>query len=74
MRFNANIELCDKLKEFFSKEENKDLRFFQGLISLNLMKMIPVVNALGEPLCSYVEDNFNEESIETLKKLVENEL
>ena len=71
-RQSANIEICDKLKEFFSKEENKDLRFFQGLTATKLVKHVPVSNALGVMLYSLVEDNFNEESLITLNNLIDN--
>jgi hypothetical protein len=68
-RQTSNLEILEYLKEYFSREDTKDLRFFQGLASLNLVKHVPVVNALGEKLYSLVEDNFNEESIKTLANL-----
>lgn len=66
-RFNANIEICNKLMEFFSKEENKDLRFFQGLQILKLQK-----SQVGHMTSAMVIlDNFHEESLITLKKMKE---
>ena len=32
----TNIEICTKLLEWFSKEENKEQRFMQGLFNLNI--------------------------------------
>jgi hypothetical protein len=65
----SNLEILEHLKEYFSREDTAYLRFFQGLATLNLVKHVPVVNALGEQLYSLVEDNFNEESIKTLANL-----
>jgi hypothetical protein len=64
-RFNANIEICNRLKEFFGKEENKELRFFQGLQALKLQNL-----QIGHMTSTMVIlDNFHEESLVTLKKL-----
>jgi len=68
-RFNSNIEICNKLIDFFNKEENKDIRFFQALQILKLQDVI----ILEDINHSYIEDNFNEESLTTLKKIIEYE-
>lgn len=68
-RFNSNIEICNKLIEFFNKEENVDLRFFQSLQILKLQDVI----ILEDINHSYIEDNFNEESLITLKKIIQYE-
>ena len=72
-RFNANIEICNRLKEFFGKEENKDLRFWQGLTALELLKHFEVDNDFVSSNFMAIEDNFNEESLVTLKKLINHE-
>jgi len=36
----TNLEICQKLTEFFSDPKTKDLRFFQGLTSLDLFNPI----------------------------------
>jgi len=68
-RFNSNIEICNKLIDFFNKEECKDIRFFQALQILKLQDII----ILEDINHSYIEDNFNEESLTTLKKIIEYE-
>ena len=34
----TNLEICQKLTEFFSNPENKDLRFFQALSNFDMFK------------------------------------
>lgn len=55
-RQDYNLEIVSRLEEFFTSDENKDLRFIQGLWALG------IVNAEGE-------DKFYEESIKTLAKV-----
>lgn len=64
-RFHANLEICRKLMEFFSK--NQDIRFFQGLQILKLQN----AEADFENNRMIIKDNFSEESLKTLNKLKE---
>jgi hypothetical protein len=34
----TNLEICQKLTEYFSRPENKEIRFFQGLTNMGLFK------------------------------------
>ena len=63
-RLINNIEICDKLKEFFIK--NPTLRFFQVLQILRLQN---ITSVNFDDL--YISDNFNEESSKTYKNLNE---
>lgn len=66
-RFHANLEICRKLMEFFSK--NQDIRFFQGLQILGLQN----AEADFENNRMIIKNNFSEESLTTLNKLKNNE-
>ena len=72
-RQSANVEICNKLIEFFSKEENKGLRFWQGLTALGLLKHFEIDNDFMSNNFMAIEDNFNEKSLATLKKLINHE-
>lgn len=63
-RFNSNIEICNKLTDFFNKTENKQIRFCQALQILGINHQL----SSGDLI-----DNFNEESLTTLKKIIEYE-
>lgn len=56
----ANVQICNKLRQFFEQEENKDLRFFQGLFALGL---------LNQNQDSSIQDPFYEESYNTIRKI-----
>jgi len=62
-RQEANLEIVKKLEEFFSKPEHKDVRFFQGLTSMNLFvqQYDDRLNVTG------IEDPFHQESRTTLE-------
>jgi hypothetical protein len=62
-RQEANLEIVKKLEEFFSKPEHKDVRFFQGLTSMNLFvqQYDDRLNVTG------IEDPFFQESVKTLE-------
>ena len=71
-RFHANLEICRKLMEFFSK--NQDIRFFQGLNILGLQNPIKVDEVKYDEGYRVrdeiiIKDNFHEESLTTLNKL-----
>ena len=70
-RFNSNVEICNRLKEFFNKEENKDLRFFQGLVALKLLEHELIQGDTFGAEQMIIKDNFSEESLTTLRKLIE---
>lgn len=61
----ANIQICNKLRQFFEEEDHKDLRFFQGLFALSLLK---------QNTDSTIQDPFNEESYTTIKNIYFQEL
>jgi len=61
-RYNANLEICQKLTEFFEKPENHDLRFFQGLSVLGMIE-----NQHIDIMC--IKDNFHEESLATIRNM-----
>jgi len=62
-RYHYNLEICRKLMEYFSK--NQDVRFFQGLASFNLFN-----KQFDDRMnCSGIDDPFYEESEVTLNKL-----
>ena len=65
-RQEANLEIIEKLKQFFT--ENPDIRFFQGLQILKLQNITSTLTAHDEVEYS-IEDNFHEESTTTLNKL-----
>jgi len=64
-RFHANLEICRKLMEFFSK--NQDIRFFQGLQILKLQNA--EIDFENDRMI--IKNNFSEESLTTLNKLKE---
>lgn len=72
-RFHTNLEICRKLMEFFSK--NQDIRFFQGLQILGLQKSELTIFNKKDSDREFEEmiilDNFYEESLTTLNKLKE---
>lgn len=68
-RKEANLEICKKLTEFFLKEENKDLRFTQGLFILDINELD--YNSLFKPV-QVLKDKWAEESVTTLNNLKEN--
>jgi hypothetical protein len=53
-RQEHNLEICQKLMEFFSNPECKDLRFFQGLAVLDILDYTTETG--------FVIDPFNKES------------
>lgn len=63
-RYGANMGILHKLQNFFT--DNPDIRFFQGLQILKLQNSIH----LNDINHHYIEDNFNEESVITLNKIV----
>lgn len=56
-RQEHNLEICQKLTEFFSNPNHKDLRFFQALAA---METIDYTTEIG-----LVVDPFNKESSKT---------
>lgn len=57
-RQEHNLEICKKLTQFFTDEKNKDLRFFQSLIIMDVLKYNKESNLL---------DPFNMESSDVNK-------
>ncbi len=72
-RLHANLAICRKLMEFFSR--NQDIRFFQGLQILGLQKSELAIFNKKDSDREFKEmiilDNFHEESLTTLNKLKE---
>ena len=62
-RQEANLEICQKLTEFFSRPENADIRFFQALTIMGLLEtqIDEHKNVNG------VKDPFHQESAKTLQ-------
>jgi hypothetical protein len=60
-RQEHNLEICQKLIEFFSNPECKDLRFFQGLAVLDILDYTTETG--------FVIDPFNKESSTTNKQI-----
>ena len=51
---DQNLEICKNLVEFFSRPENRDIRFFQGLYAMGLFNQ-----QFDDRLnCTGVEDPF----------------
>lgn len=61
----ANVQICNKLRQFFEDEKHKDLRFCQALFVLGLIK---------QDKDGKIIDNFNEESYDSIRKLYFNEI
>jgi hypothetical protein len=58
----TNLEICQKLTEYFSRPENEQIRFFQGLSNLGLFK-----SQFDDRLnCTGVDDNYYESPEKTL--------
>jgi hypothetical protein len=68
-RQEANLEILKRLQVFFEKEENKDQRFFQGLVNCNIVKFHNnnCIECGDEE--SKIIDSYNEESEVTLKMM-----
>jgi len=70
-RQEANIEICNKLLEFFKEHEN--VRFNQGLFSLNITEFseqtLEDIKTNKHTYVSMLKDNYAEESEVTLKKI-----
>lgn len=62
-RQESNLEICKKLTDFFSRPENHDIRFFQGLTNLGLFyqQFDDRMNVTG------IDDPFCQESTKTLQ-------
>jgi hypothetical protein len=72
---STNIEICTKLLEWFSKEENKNQRFMQGLFNLDINEFSDetkksIIDGNPNTLFNY-KDKYNESSETTLNKLNE---
>lgn len=64
-RQKYNLEIVEKLKDFF--EKNPDLRFFQGLVALNIVEFETIDK--GYKIEHKIIDKFHEESKVTYKKV-----
>ena len=60
-RQQHNLEICEKLTQFFSNPECKDLRFFQGLAAMDIFDYSTETG--------FVVDPFNIESSKTNKDI-----
>jgi uncharacterized protein (DUF2164 family) len=67
-RQETNLEILSTLKEYFEKEENKDIRFFQGMSNLKLFTL----QMDDEFVCIGINDPYYEESVATLDKIKSN--
>ena len=65
MNQETNLEICKALTEFFSKPENKDLRFFQGLSTFNLFKQ----QFDDSLICTGIDDPFYYSNSKVLEKI-----
>ena len=63
-RQEANLEICEHLTNYFSKPENKDLRFWQGVFNIGVIDSKLSINHKLR-----IKDDYNMESIESLHKL-----
>ena len=61
-RQEANMQIIAELTNFFSKPENRDVRFFQGLTAMGLFnqQIDDRLNVTG------IDDPFHQESTKTL--------
>jgi len=68
-RQEYNEDIIYKLSEYFKKKENKDIRFFQGLVNCNIVKFHNnnCIECGDEE--SKIIDSYNEESEVTLKMM-----
>lgn len=64
-RQEINIEICELLIEFFSKPENRDLRFFQALSNIGLFN--PQFD--DQLVCTGVDDPYQQDSKLTRDKI-----
>ena len=60
-RQQYNLEICEMLTEFFSKPENKDVRFFQALAAMDTIDYNTTQGLVIDP--------FNTESKSTNDKI-----
>jgi hypothetical protein len=67
-RQESNLEICKKLTEYFSRPENRDIRFFQALSNMGLLEQQydDRLNVTG------VKDPFYQESAKTLQIINQN--
>lgn len=64
-RKESNLEILERLKEYFSSPEMEGIRFFQGLSNLGLFNQ-----QFDDRLnCTGIDDPFYEESKRTLDKI-----
>jgi hypothetical protein len=56
-RQEHNLEICQKLTEFFSNPNHKDLRFLQGLVAMDIFDYTTETG--------FIVDPFNKESSKT---------
>lgn len=68
-RQEYNRSIVGSLLTYFNKEENKDIRFFQGLVNCNIVKFHNnnCIECGDEE--SKIIDSYNEESEVTLKMM-----
>ena len=67
-RREANLEILEKLKDYFSSPGMEGIRFFQGLSNLGLFNQ-----QFDDRLnCTGIDDPFYEESNKTLNKIKNN--
>jgi hypothetical protein len=64
-RQQHNLEICEKLTQFFSDPNHKDIRFFQALTAMDLFaqEYDDQMNVTG------IEDPFHKESSTTNKQI-----
>lgn len=64
-RQEHNLEICEKLTQFFADPKHKDIRFFQALCNMDLL-----VQQYDDRMnVSGVEDPFHKESSTTNKQI-----
>ena len=66
-RQHYNLQICEMLKDFFLKPENKDVRFFQALVIMNTLDYIIEYTPLTQT--QEFKDPFNKESKQTYDKI-----
>ena len=61
----TNLEICQKLTEYFALPENEQIRFFQGLSNLGLLRgqFDDKLNIIG------IVDNYYQEPQKTLQTI-----
>ena len=67
-RKEDNLEILERLEEYFSSPDREEIRFFQGLSNLGLFNQ-----QFDDRLnCTGIDDPFYEESKKTLDKIKNN--